>query len=218
MSEKIPRLCLGIFAFICIGLSVHNLKQAESFKIQYLAPPQKIEHFTFGYSEATADIFWIRSLQDFDFCEKKISKNYCSNESWLYNMLEAVTNLSPSFRIPYAAGGLALTVIVSDIDGATKIFEKGIKAFPHDWPILYRAAYHYLYELNDKKRAADLLIQAGQNGAPPWVFNLAGRLYSDAGHIELAESLLQNMIETKQDESLIKRLKEKIASLKIAKK
>ena len=133
-------------------------------------------------------------------------------------MLDATTNLSPHFRIPYAAGGLALTVIISDIEGATKIFDKGVKPFPHDWPILYRAAYHYLYEVHDKKRAADLLTQAGKNGAPPWVFTLAGRLYSDAGDTELAESLLQEMKDTHQDPTLIQRLQDKIDSMKSSKK
>ncbi|MGZ3784200.1 MAG: tetratricopeptide repeat protein [Bdellovibrio sp.] len=179
-----------------------------------VSPPALLEKFSFGYQEVIADILWIRAIQDFDYCEMKISTSVCKSNSWLFKMIDTVTNLSPQFRIPYAAGGLALTIIISDIDGATKIFEKGVKAFPKDWPILYRAAYHYLYEVKDKKRAAELLIQAGQNGAPPWVFSLAGRLYSDSGYIELAQSLLNEMIQTKQDPGLIKRLEDKINSMK----
>ncbi|MFM6926923.1 MAG: hypothetical protein ACKOX6_00575, partial [Bdellovibrio sp.] len=132
----------------------------------------------------------------------------------LYKMLDSITNLSPHFRMPYATGGLALSVIISDIEGATKIFDKGAQAFSHDWPILYRAAYHYLYEVNDKKRAAELLIQAGKNGAPQWVFTLAGRLYSDSGNLDLAKALLQEMKNSKQDPTLIERLEKKIESMK----
>lgn len=213
-ASKIPRLCLGIFALTCIFCSLFQWKSIEKARRDLIAPPRGGEHFSFGYNEAIADVLWIRSIQDFDFCEKTISENVCINNSWLFQMLDAVTNLSPHFRIPYAAGGLALTVIISDIDGATKLFDKGVKYFPNDWPILYRAAYHYLYEVKDKKRAAELLIQAGQNGAPPWVFALAGRLYSDSGNLELAESLLQEMIQNKQDPALIKRLQDKINSMK----
>ncbi|WP_235046285.1 hypothetical protein [Bdellovibrio bacteriovorus] len=169
---------------------------------------------TSGYGEVIADLLWIRAVQDFDYCDQQIADNVCRNNSWLFLMLDAVTTLSPNFRVPYAAGALALTVIISDIDGATKIFDKGAKAFPNDWPILYRAAYHYMYEVKDNKRAAELLIQAGKNGAPPWVFTLAGRLYSDAGNLELAESVLQDMINTEQDPVLIKRLQDKIQSMK----
>ncbi|MNL60281.1 hypothetical protein D3C87_1840790 [compost metagenome] len=96
------------------------------------------------------------------------------------------------------------------MEGATKIFEKGIKAFPNDWPMLYRAAYHYLYEVGNKTRAAELLILAGKNGAPQWVYSLAGRLYSDSGKRELAEKLLEQMIIEGQDPAIIQRLKDKL--------
>ncbi|KYG63039.1 hypothetical protein AZI87_16340 [Bdellovibrio bacteriovorus] len=165
-----------------------------------------------------ADLFWIRAVQDFDYCDQQIAQNVCRNNSWLYSMLDTITNLAPKFRIPYAAGALALTVIITDVDGATKIFEKGVKEFPNDWRISYRAAYHYLYEVKDNKRAAELLIQAGKNGAPPWVFTLAGRLYSDSGNMELAEALLQEMKDTQQDPTLIKRLQDKIDSMKASSK
>ncbi|WII71410.1 hypothetical protein QJS83_13150 [Bdellovibrio sp. 22V] len=214
VKEKIPSVILGIFSFLLIVYSTSLPKTQIETRRQLIAPPPMLERFSFGFSEIVADSLWIRTLQDFDYCDQEVAKKVCRNNSWLYQMLDAITNLSPHFRIPYAAGALALTVLITDVDGATKIFDKGVKAFPKDWPILYRAAYHYLYEVKDKKRAAELLIQAGQNGAPQWVFTLAGRLYSDSGHLELAESLLQEMIATNQDPVLIKRLQDKINSIK----
>lgn len=206
----LPGLLVGGLALaLVIGsqLKVPDLVTAEK---RLIPPPPQIERFAFGYQEIIADMLWIRALQDFDYCDSEIAKNVCRNNSWLYLMLDAITNLSPNFRIPYAAGSLALTVIITDVDGATKIFEKGIKAFPTDWPMLYRAAYHYLYEVGDKSRAAELLILAGKNGAPPWVFSLAGRLYDDSGKRELAEKLLEQMIADKHDPVIIQRLKDKL--------
>lgn len=211
---KSPSLILGLFAVLTIVLSGNRLRTSTEAQRQLVAPPPGIEHMSFGYKEVMADLLWIRAVQDFDYCDQEIASRVCRNNSWLFQMLDAVTNLSPNFRIPYAAGALALTVIITDIEGATKIFDKGVKAFPNDWPILYRAAYHYMYEVKDNKRAAELLIQAGKNGAPPWVFTLAGRLYSDAGNLELAESVLKDMINTNQDPALIKRLQEKINTMK----
>ena len=214
---KIPNIVFGIFAFCLVAVS--QLKAPSPFvkNRQLLSPPAMVEHISFGFNESIADLLWIRSIQDFDYCDKPIAKNICRNDSWLFQMLDAVSNLSPHFRMVYATGGLALTVILSDIDGATKIFDKGVQAFPNDWPIVYRAAYHYLYELKDKKHAADLLIQAGKSGAPSWVFTLAGRLYSDSGELELAEKLLLEMKAENQDEHLIQRLQDKIDSMKATK-
>lgn len=217
LSAKAPGILLGAFAFFMLLWSQHISTVSMKAAPTPIAPPLQIEKFSFGFQESMADLFWIRALQDFDYCDQEVADKICRDHSWLYRMLNAVTDLSPSFRIAYAAGALALTVIISDIDGATKIFDKGVKAFPKDWPILYRAAYHYMYEVKDNKRAAELLIQAGKNGAPTWVFTLAGRLYSDAGSLELAEMVLQDMINTRQDPNLIKRLQDKITSMKSVK-
>ncbi|MFV3410205.1 tetratricopeptide repeat protein [Bdellovibrio bacteriovorus] len=211
---RIPSLLLGILSFLLIAIAQIKSPFVQGERKDFIAPLPMMERFSFGYSETLADLMWVRALQDFDYCDQSVGENICRNNSWLYQMLDTITNLSPQFRIPYAAGALALTVIITDVDGATKIFDKGVRAFPNDWPILYRAAYHYMYEVKDNKRAAELLIQAAKNGAPPWVFNLAGRLYSDAGNLELAESVLQDMINTKQDPGLVKRLQGKIQSMK----
>lgn len=214
LRNKIPSILLGIFALNLVALSHYSKPSLLQVERHLVAPPVQLEKFAFGYQEAIADTLWIRAIQDFDYCESEIANGVCRGNSWLYQMLDAITDLSPHFRIAYAAGGLALTVIISDIEGATKLFDKGVEAFPNDWPILYRAAYHQLYEVKDKERAAELMKAAAENGGPPWLYTLSGRLYSDAGNLQLAEALLQEMIETKQDETLIKRLRDKIASIR----
>ncbi|UYL09537.1 tetratricopeptide repeat protein [Bdellovibrio sp. SKB1291214] len=213
-QERIPGVILGILALLMVVSTQSRLAPPVIPKSVYIAPPPMFEHFTFGFNEVMADSLWIRLLQDLDYCEQSIAENTCKNDSWLYHMVDTVTNLSPDFRIAYAVGGLALTVLITDIDGATKIFDKSVKAFPKDWPILYRAAYHYLYEVKDNKRAAELLLMAADNGAPPWTRTLAGRLYTDSGNVDLAEKLLQDMKSSNQDPHLIKRLEQKIESMK----
>lgn len=217
-SSYLPGLVLGALAMALVAISQLRLPDTYTIERQLIPPPPHLERFAFGYQEVIADTLWIRALQDFDYCDTKIAENVCRNNSWLFLMLDSITNLSPNFRIAYAAGALALTVIITDIDGATKIFDKGVQAFPNDWPLLYRAAYHYLYEVHDKKRAAELLIAAGKNGAPAWVFSLAGRLYSDAGKVDLARALLEQMIRENQDPVLIERVRSKIESIEMAEK
>lgn len=213
LNSKVPCVLLGIFAFGMIAISHLKWNLDIEAERHLIAPPPILKHMTFGYQEVIADSLWIRSLQDFDYCDREITEGVCRSNSWLFKMLDVITDLSPKFRIPYAAGALALTVIITDVDGATAIFEKGVKELPNDWTISFRAAYHYIYEVKDNKRAAELLIQAGEHGAPPWVFSLAGRLYSDEGRLDLANAVLDEMITSKQDEVLIKRLRDKIASM-----
>lgn len=215
-SHKNPSfILLGFFSFLLVLYSqIYAGKGLLDKPRDLLSPPPGIDHFTFGHKDITADFLWIRAIQDFDYCDQQIAKHLCVGKGWLYRMLDAITELSPKFRMPYATGAVALSVLVSDVEGAARIFDKGVENYPNDWPILYRAGYHYLYEVKDKKKAADLFIRAGRNGAPQWVFSLAGGLYNETNQRVAAEAVLAEMIKTEIDPTIIKRLEEKLANLR----
>ena len=59
-----------------------------------------------------------------------------------------------------------------------------------------------------------MYFKAAKNGAPDWIHVMAGRLAAEGGDDEYAEKILQTMIDTNQDEKYIKRLREKMISLK----
>ncbi len=111
-------------------------------------------------------------------------------------MLSTITDLAPRFKVPYKAGAIGLSVGVDDREGARIIFEKAIKQFPEDWTISYAASYHYLFEIQDPVRAADLLMQASRYGGPPWLPALASKLYSASGRQELGRSVIEEYLKT----------------------
>ncbi|MGE3681870.1 MAG: tetratricopeptide repeat protein [Bdellovibrionales bacterium] len=198
-------------------------------------PPEMIEHFTFGFDESVADSFWLRWIQDSDTCQTykgashsesrvtpPISKGdvfynprhrVCDN-SWAFKMLDAVTKTAPKFEMPYMAGAMALSVLVEDYAGASVIFNRGVEQHPENWMILYRAAYHFLFDTQDLPRAAELLNRAAEHGAPYWVRFLSARVYSRAGQLELALSNLEAYRKTLDDPKAIEGVDMKIASIK----
>lgn len=176
-----------------------------------LYPPQYMKLFSFGYADYYADILWLRLVQDIDFCEK--GKRKCS-ENWAYQMLHTITDLSPQFRTAYASGSLALSVLVDDIKGASKIFKKAIKAFPNDWQILYIAAYHFLLEEKNNALAASLLYRAAQNGAPTWLYSLASKLYKKENTLLLGILSLEAYLKTLKAKKNIIKVKKRLQALK----
>ncbi|MCH2535489.1 MAG: hypothetical protein MK008_13675 [Bdellovibrionales bacterium] len=218
----------------------------------FLAPPEYIHHFSFGYHESLADSFWIRWAQDVDLCVKdkksrdifnkennilqktfesqsaavsieletinvslsQMPKKDVCDEGWSFLILDAVTNLAPKFKVPYKLGAPTLSVLLEDHMGAKKIFDKGIVLYPDDWSLLYRAAYHYLFELRDLERAADLLKQAADKGAPDWVHSLAARIYTGTGQLELGISTLENYLKMIKHEGRRKEIEERLSRLK----
>jgi hypothetical protein len=188
---ELMTLILGVL-ILTAGFQFQRSAETKRF----IPPPPIIKYFHFGYSETMADIFWIRVVQDMSVCEKAPDSVAGSNahvacdKGWVFRMLDLVTDLAPHFKMPYYYGATTLSVLVNDAQGAKIIFDKGLKEMPDSWDIAYRAAYHYMVELKDNKRAAELLIQAAKNGAPGWVYSLAGRLYSEDGQNFLARSVL----------------------------
>lgn len=200
----------GVLAFVAghLALRAPDLKRVELK--DNVAPPEHLEHLSFGFHEVVADLFWIRALQDFGYCESQVAENRCRGESWLYQMLDTITNLSPKYRIVHATGPLALSVIISDIEGASKLFDKAVAEYPKDWPILYRAAYHAILEEKNNEKGAELVRRAAQNGGPTWFYSLAAHLYSEAGQRLMIKSMLQDLEQQKIEPEILERVRKRL--------
>lgn len=192
----------------------------------YLAPPGWLKHASFGYHENFSDVLWLRLIQDCDFCERasdapvsapiepfaeatKREPSRC-DRGWAYRLIEAAAELTPRFRILYSLGATMLSVLVDDREGARLIFERGLIQYPTDWSLAYRAAYHYLFEIGDKTRAAELLVLAGRNGGPPWTFSLAARIHTDRGQAAIAKPILEEALKRAPGGRNEKRLRERL--------
>lgn len=185
----------------------------------YLPPPIVIQYLTAGFKVQVADAFWLRAVQDFDHCSKVIAKQVCEGKSWLYSVLNLASTLDSRLEpVMYQTGGLALSILVGDIEGAKNYFDRGVRVYPEVWQISYAAAYHAMYEEKNKAKAARLYLLAFEKGAPYWTQSLAGRLAADGGDVEYAEKILEDMIAQNKDEKLIIRLKNKLQAVRSEKK
>lgn len=149
-----------------------------------------------------------------DFVDKANSGRKVCRKGWVFRMLDATTELAPRFRMPYDAGALALSVLIDDYEGAALLFEKAVKQYPDDWKILYRAAYHFLFDQKNFKRAAELLVRAGEAGAPSWVKGLAATLYTTEGQLALGLSTLESLKAGVKDDKQRQYLDKRIETLK----
>ena len=230
MTQKLQNT--GLMAALIAGILLLYFSDAkvpkETVSQLPVSPPEHSELYSFGYNENLSDSLWLRLIQDIDFCDANVQlsvknvkppqpdqsgKKCNSHLGWAYRMLDAITTLTPKFRMPYNHGATILSVTVGDAEGAKRIFDRGVENFPADWALQYRSAYHYLYELNDNVKAADLLRMAGKNGAPEWVFSLSARLYTKEGKAELARSVLQSALDADPDSKYAESLKHRLRQL-----
>lgn len=205
------QILLVILSAACISWTA---ARGKTIKVKdFVSPPKGIENLSFGMRPQLADLIWIRSLQDFEFCEKSQFKFQCEGKDWLFRMLKAVVTLDPKYKNAYSAGGLALTVLVSDYEGATEIFDMGLKEFPNDWPLNFRAAYHYLFEVGDFERAAVLYSRATELGGPFWGESLGKRLATKAGRLEVGKKVLAVMSRDGMPPAMAERMAEKLKKI-----
>ncbi|MDZ4081753.1 MAG: hypothetical protein U1E10_02365 [Bdellovibrionales bacterium] len=224
---KFPVLIPVFAILIGIGMTVAFRKPPrtdDEINLNLIPPPQGIRHFTFGFDEVMGDTLWLRLLQDFSVCENakggvahtegRTSTEPMCKKSWVFQMLNAITDLAPRWRLPYASGAIMLSVVVDDREGASHIFEKALKQFPDDYSLNYRAAYHFLWEEKVPEKAAKYLLKAAQAGGPAWMYALAGKIYSEEGQLDLAIQVVEDGLKERADEKTVLRLESRLAELK----
>jgi hypothetical protein len=199
----------------CMGAVVISKSYLKPFKspsahTYFVNPSPYLEHMTFGYRELVADLLWLRTIQDVDHCERPLKDKELCTHSWVFKMVDKVTDLSPQFRIIYATVPLLLAITVNDIQGAIELLDKGVRYFPNDWPILYRGGYLYLYERGDKTKAAEYFLRAQKSGGPDWLATLATRLYSESGRLEMVQQLVKEYEQLGFPPGLLARMRERL--------
>jgi hypothetical protein len=189
----------------------------QEMQLLHVYPIPETKYLTLGHMNSVADSMWLKFIQNDDYCENQ-DKAKSSNEGvgldrileykmkesrchlgWTYQILDFITDLAPQFREAYLIGGTSLTIGVDDREGARLIFEKGLKRFPHDWLMNYRASYIYLFELQEPQRAAALLIEAYHNGGPQFLAVLAARLYTKEGKAVIGKAILEQFLKEHPD-------------------
>lgn len=208
-------LFLGLIAGFLFAFQIFILSPPSPVKkADYLPPPTIVKDLSMGLRVQFSDSFWLRAVQDFDYCDQKINKSECQGKSWLFQVLDLVTDLDPKFEESFFYGGLALTIIISDYEGASKIFDKGVAQFPKTWELNYAAGYHSMIEEKNYEKASQRYLAAAENGAPSWVRVLAGTLAAKGGDLEFAEKVIEQMIALNEDPKYIERLKLKLEAIK----
>ncbi len=160
---------------------------------KFISPPEMLQYFDFGFNEVMADTLWIRAIQDLDYCDSPETEKTCRGKSWLFKMLNVASDLSPKMEVIYSGGAIAISVLITDVEGASHLFEKGVRNITDDWVIPYRAGYHALYEEKKYEKAADYILMAARRGGPFWFYSLSQRLYLKEGKRDLGRAVLAEL-------------------------
>ena len=217
VQKKAVFLC-SLSALFYSGAFLLNKKALKPVEHPvYFAPPDLIRHFSFGFSEIYADLLWIRLIQNIDFCsaERGVPRydghtSHQCEKGWSYKITDTLTELAPRFQAPYMISGAIMSVIMRDKEGAKKIYDKGVQRFPDNWRLLFNAGYHYLMEIQDRQKGAELFLKAAESGGPPWLYDLSVHQYEEAGRLHTARKILLEMLQNSDIQLLRRHIKNRL--------
>ncbi|MDY0001840.1 MAG: hypothetical protein RBU30_11130 [Polyangia bacterium] len=212
---------------LVVGFRGQALFQRASFPDEldryYLPPPAVLEVASLGYREAAADLLWVATIQHGS--DRRIQRG--GRFPFLEQYLDATLALNPYMLKVYLWADGTLTYARgrmrnSDWQTTIRYLERGHRAFPKNWEILFKlsSAYTELRPRDEPERArlrrtaADYLWKAHLvGGGPPWLASLAARYWSEEGRWHLAYRRTIEELKATEDEKVKAEMAERLADL-----
>jgi tetratricopeptide (TPR) repeat protein len=112
---------------------------------------QLVQIFSVGQKRLLSSLLWVHTLMISD------TEHYDgeSLRSWMFLRFNLITKLDPRFYEAYLYGGLYLSVVKDDTEGAKVLYEKGLKIYPEDFWLRFYNGYNYYYEIGDHAKAIE---------------------------------------------------------------
>jgi hypothetical protein len=214
-------LILGLASSIFIGSNFLqiNLKKPE-IKISKQQSALNINQnflkfFSLGNKRLISDILWIQTLLESD------NEHYSLRDknSWMYHRFHSISELDPLFYENYLWGGQFLSIVKDDVEGASDIYERGLKHYPNDYKLNFNSGFNYYFEMGDLPKGLAALRKIKDHpDLPAPVKNVINKLeFETSGNYELALNFLILNYNQTNDKVIRKKILSEIYSLKAEK-
>jgi hypothetical protein len=171
--------------------------------------------FSIGNKKLISNALWIQTLLESD--EEKLSDKY--THSWMYHRFKTISALDPKFYENYLWGGMYLSIIKDDLEGAAEIYDLGLNYYPDDYNLNYNSGFNLYFEMDNYQAGLPRLEKIQNHPKAPWRIKfLVNKLRFETNkNFEQALSFLEFQLETTEDNFLKEKIKKDIYSLKVEK-
>ena len=194
-------LCYGV-CLICAALirPVQDPLDArlaafrQDADLLFFSSPDLVKRMALGYDGLLADFYWMRTIQYYG--RRAEADKRAVRYKNLYRLLDITTTLDPHLLDAYRAGSCFLAeadpVGAGSPQDALKLLDKGIRANPGEWRLLYDKGFINYWYLGNYQAAGEAWKETSRlPGAPHWTASLAALSLSKGGSIEIAIELWQ---------------------------
>lgn len=206
LRRNIPTLVVVLFLAVVAINQVAYDKAAPPFKTKLetarrdLLPAALLPYTHFGFSVFLADMYWIRTIQDYVAWDNK--------DKFFLEYIRNISTLDPRFEHPYlfAIWTIPSNKDVKRLDDVAEVAEKGMDAIPASWRIpYYLGTQYYLFTKSYSKAKEYLRIAAEKEDAPPGVYlNYSSFVINDTKGYKASYDLVKVIYDSTTDGTLKK--------------
>jgi tetratricopeptide (TPR) repeat protein len=204
-------------SFYFIALIIHQKTPKPTFTVSKQDTATNITHdflqiMSFGNKRLLADMLWIQTLLESDLV-KYHGKDL---NSWMYLRFRTISALDPLFYENYLYGGMLLSIVKDDLEGAADIYSRGIKIYPDDYKLNYNAGFNYYFEMGDFKKGLTHLEKVAKHPSSPQPLKfIINKLRFEQTHnFDAALDFIKFNLENNRDPILEKKLRSDLYALK----
>lgn len=165
-----------------------------------------------GNRRLISDLIWIQTLLESD------DTHYSGKDlnNWMYLRFKTISILDPKFYENYLFGGIYLSIVKDDLEGAADIFEKGLTFYPKDFRLNYHAGFNYYFEMGDFKKGLEKLevVENDPKAPGPLKYIINKLRFETSNNYEATLNFLVQSYEMNKDPAIRRKLSRDIYSLK----
>jgi hypothetical protein len=198
-------------------LSSMNKRLPHADEVSVVLPSPILKITSLDFDGLASDVLYLRALVFYGstYDGNKHRKIEEWEFTWMYNALNASTDLDPYFLDPYFLANGVLTWEAKKLRETNTMLEKGSRYRDWDYWLPFFLGFNYFYFLDDNAKAAEYLMQAAQKpGADPFFSFFAARLAYKGNRTENAIIFLEGVLKTTKDETMRKDYEIRLETLK----
>ena len=217
----LPALLLIVLipAYLCTltSISSMNKKLPQAVEVNVVLPSPILKITSLDFDGIASDVLYLKALVFYGstYLNNKHRKMEEREFNWMFNVIDASTDLDPYFLDPYFLANGVLGWEANRVLEANKLLAKGSRYRDWDYWLPFYLGFNYYYFLGDNAKAAEYLMQASQKpGADPFFSFFAARLAYKGNRTENAIVFLEGILKTTKDETMRKDYEIRLEALK----
>jgi len=183
-------------SFVHARISVHpDLPRSANL----VPEPQVARVLAMGFDSVVSDYYWLKAVQ----MAGGASAPGPEQGAYVGRLVDLVTYLNPHVGHAYRFAAVWLTQSEQEVREANRILRRGIEYHPDEWRNWFYLGFNQFYYLDQTEEASRTLSVASQlPGAPAYLSRLVARLRAESGRLDVAYTLLLEMLSDAQDEEI----------------